>query len=158
VPVRVVPALPVIDGVQDIFFKGYLSGRMTSADLALIRCGSTPGGAFLLSLQGSIGSDIVQLIISADGYHGPATYADERLFAALWSPPATTREGVWRRRVLADPASFSVNAGERSGSLRIQLTSAAVSGTNPVLASGRWSCPAQGGSGPPVTPPSGARL
>ena len=147
-----------MDGAQRLQFSGMLSGRLTTAEDRFIRCGNTASGAYVLSLQGSIGSDDVELQVSAGAYHGPGAYS-ERLYASLWSPPVSRGgAGIWARRLTLDPATLVVDRGERKGSMDITFTSTRRYGEDPVVVSGRWSCPAgrsPDGSYPRSSAPSG---
>ena len=127
---------------QDLSFSGDLSGKMslvTPGDAALrSECtghNSRAAGAWASSLFGPVGADVYGLVVTVSQYRGPGTYVAPQASAQVHTPD---NSAVWQTSD-SDPATFTVDPDEESGSLDATLTNLASNKTK-LQVRGRWSC------------------
>ena len=126
---------------EGLTFAGGLSGTIT---VILPNSGgrnectgknSRGAGRWASTLTGAVGTDVVSVVATADGYRGPGDYRDP---AAVLQVRTLTGSGVWRSGP-GDGVLLGISSDEESGRVDATLTSAA-DGRSKLKVGGTWTC------------------
>jgi hypothetical protein len=127
---------------QALTFSGDVDGAMDhvlpDAVDARSECSgrnSRPAGEWASALFGSVGPDVYEVLVTVRPYRGPGTYEGPLVTVQVARPDGSA---VWQT-FAGDPVTFTVAAGEESGSVSASLTNLSTTNTRLRL-DGRWSC------------------
>lgn len=93
------------------------------------------GGTWVSSMYGPVGKQVYELLVTVPEYQGPNTYRPPEVAVQVVRLDGSA---IWRTSG-GDPATFTVNPDEESGSIDASLTDVNDSTTG-LRVTGRWSC------------------
>jgi hypothetical protein len=143
-PVPTPIASPPAEGswVESLAFSGDVQGTMAgvvsgNAQLESECTGpaSLQAGTWASTLYGQVGSTVYEVVVVVSRYRGPGTYQAPQVEVQVAKPDGSA---VWSTAP-GQPAAFSVDVGQRSGTLDATLVNLATDQVGLHL-SGTWSC------------------
>ncbi len=143
VPTPAVTSLPARSAwAESLAFSGDLQGTMVGVVSGNPRfqseCtgpASLHAGTWASTLYGQVGSAVYEVVVVVPGYRGPGTYRTPQVEVQVAKPDGSAAWDTGQEQ----PASFSVDAGQRSGTLDATLINLAT-GQVGLHLTGTWSC------------------
>lgn len=121
-----------VQGAMSEAVPGGVSGRSECTGAT-----SRYAGAWASTLFGPVGRDLYGVLVTVRPYRGPGTYRAPDVTVQVLRP--SDASATWQTAA-GDGATFTVDTGERAGTLDATLTNLA-SNTTKLRVDGRWSCP-----------------
>jgi hypothetical protein len=141
-PATATPATPHGSWAQALVLSGDVEGTMDhvveGSDAARSECSgrnSRPAGAWASALFGLVGQDVYEVMATVRPYRGPGVYRVPDVTVQVARQDGAE---VWQTSA-GDPATFTVGAGEESGSVDATLTNLSTEVAKLRL-TGRWAC------------------